>query len=103
MQFRGTKNESKNEDFIDVWHDPNPYINEYGQNHLPVRKQKTAEGHAVRATYLYCAMADIAQKYQDESLFEACENLYNNIINKRNVYNRRHRKFRSNGTLYYGL
>lgn len=28
-------------------------------------------------------MADIAQKYQDESLFEACENLYNNIINKR--------------------
>ena len=76
-------NESKNEDFIDVWHDPNPYINEYGQNHLPVRKQKTAEGHAVRATYLYCAMADIAQKYQDESLFEACENLYNNIINKR--------------------
>jgi uncharacterized protein len=85
---RGTEpnylfNESKNEDFIDVWHDPNPYINEYGQNHLPVRKQKTAEGHAVRATYLYCAMADIAQKYQDESLFEACENLYNNIINKR--------------------
>ena len=85
---RGTEpnylfNESKNDDFIDVWHDPNPYINEYGQNHLPVRKQKTAEGHAVRATYLYCAMADIAQKYQDESLFEACENLYNNIINKR--------------------
>lgn len=43
---RGTEpnylfNESKNEDFIDVWHDPNPYINEYGQNHLPVRKQKT--------------------------------------------------------------
>lgn len=85
---RGTEpnylfNESKNDDFIDVWHDPNPYINEYGQNHLPVRKQKTAEGHAVRATYLYCAMADIAQKYQDESLFEACENLYNNIVNKR--------------------
>ncbi len=85
---RGTEpnylfNESKSDDFIDVWHDPNPYINEYGQNHLPVRKQKTAEGHAVRATYLYCAMADIAQKYQDESLFEACENLYNNIVNKR--------------------
>ena len=32
---------------------------EYGQSHLPVRRQRTAEGHAVRATYLYSAMADL--------------------------------------------
>jgi hypothetical protein len=75
--------ESAREDYIDVWHDRNPYRPEYGQCHLPVRQQKTAEGHAVRATYLYCAMADLAYAYQDEALFRACENLYHNIVQKR--------------------
>ena len=32
----------------------------YRQDHLPVRQQSTAVGHAVRATYLYSAMSDIA-------------------------------------------
>lgn len=85
---RGTEpnylfSESSREDYIDVWHDPNPYRNEYGQNHLPVREQMTAEGHAVRAVYLYCAMADLAYLYQDEALWKACENLYRNIVEKR--------------------
>jgi DUF1680 family protein len=31
----------------------------YFQQHLPVREQREAVGHAVRATYLYSAMADI--------------------------------------------
>ena len=55
----------------------------YHQCHLPVRKQKTAEGHAVRATYLYCAMADLAWTFQDEDLMAACEALYRNITEKR--------------------
>lgn len=85
---RGTEpnylfSESSREDYIDIWHDPNPYRNEYGQNHLPVREQTTAEGHAVRAAYLYCAMADLAYLYQDEELWKACENLYRNIVEKR--------------------
>ncbi|MCD8039398.1 MAG: glycoside hydrolase family 127 protein [Lachnospiraceae bacterium] len=85
---RGTEpnylyHESEREDFVDVWHDSNPYLNAYGQNHLPVREQKTAEGHAVRAVYLYCAMADLAYACQDEALFEACSYLYRNIIEKR--------------------
>ena len=45
--------------------------------------QDTAEGHAVRAVYLYCAMADLAYEYQDEGLLHACEKLYDNIIKKR--------------------
>lgn len=69
--------------YIDVWHDPNPYVEEYGQSHIPVRKQDKAEGHAVRAVYLYSAMADIAYEYNDDELFQACERLYENIINKR--------------------
>lgn len=75
--------ESSMEDFVDVWHDPKPYLKEYGQSHLPVRKQKTAEGHAVRAVYLYSAMADLAYAYRDEALFDACEALYRNITEKR--------------------
>ncbi len=75
--------ESGRNDYIDVWHDNNPYLNLYGQNHLPVREQKTAEGHAVRAVYLYCAMADLAYACQDFALWQACENLYRNIVEKR--------------------
>lgn len=69
--------------FVDVWHDRNPYLPQYGQAHKPVRQQDTAEGHAVRALYLYTAMADLAGLYQDEGLLAACEKLYENITQKR--------------------
>lgn len=55
----------------------------YAQAHLPVREQRTAEGHAVRATYLYCAMADLARQDKDEALLEACDALLDNIAHKR--------------------
>ena len=55
----------------------------YSQSHLPVRKQDTAEGHAVRAVYMYCAMADLAYEYQDQELLEACKKLWNNITQRR--------------------
>lgn len=59
------------------------YTPEYSQSHLPVREQTTVEGHAVRAVYLYCAMADLAEAYQDEGLLNACKTLWNNIVEKR--------------------
>lgn len=59
------------------------YTPEYSQSHLPVRQQTTAEGHAVRAVYLYCAMADLAEAYGDEELKKACTTLWNNIVEKR--------------------
>ena len=55
----------------------------YNQSHKPVREQFTAEGHAVRAVYLYCAMADLALKYNDEGLKNACKRLFDNIADKR--------------------
>ena len=55
----------------------------YSQSHLPVREQTTAEGHAVRAMYLYCAMADLAEEYKDAKLLESCKIIWNNIVNKR--------------------
>ncbi|MDD2981695.1 MAG: glycoside hydrolase family 127 protein, partial [Hespellia sp.] len=56
---------------------------DYNQSHLPMREQKTAEGHAVRAVYLYSAMADLAYEYQDEELLAQCGELWNNIVEKR--------------------
>lgn len=55
----------------------------YSQSHTPVRSQKTAEGHAVRAVYMYMAMADLAYEYGDEELMETCERLWENIVRKR--------------------
>lgn len=63
--------------------DMDPENLEYNQSHAPVREQKTAEGHAVRAVYLYRAMADLAKSTQDESLKAACRTLMNNIITKK--------------------
>ena len=55
----------------------------YCQSHKPVREQDTAEGHAVRAVYLYCAMADLALKYNDTGLTTACKRIFDNISKKR--------------------
>ncbi|MGM0855223.1 MAG: glycoside hydrolase family 127 protein [Bacillota bacterium] len=64
----------------------NPYWftggHRYSQSHLPVREQETATGHAVRAVYMYSAMADLAAHTNDPSLKETCEKLWNNVTNK---------------------
>ncbi len=54
----------------------------YFQAHKPVREQKEAIGHAVRAMYLYCGMADVAKESKDDSLFEACRILWDNITTR---------------------
>lgn len=56
---------------------------EYMQAHKPVREQKDAVGHAVRALYLYTAMADIAAETGDEGLLAACERLWDSAVNRR--------------------
>lgn len=52
------------------------------QAHMPVREQDKADGHAVRALYLYSAMADIGYEYQDQTLMKACRALFDNIVNR---------------------
>jgi DUF1680 family protein len=75
--------EEKREDHKRIFPEFNNYDPKYSQSHLPVREQLTAEGHAVRAVYMYSAMADLAYEYQDEELMKSCERLWNNIVNKR--------------------
>lgn len=52
----------------------------YFQSEAPVREQKDAHGHAVRAVYMYTAMADLAAQTGDESLLEACRRLWKEMI-----------------------
>ncbi len=56
---------------------------EYCQAHLPVREQQQVVGHAVRAMYLYCALADLAKELDDPTLLEACKRLWQHLISKR--------------------
>lgn len=58
------------------------YGADYFQSHLPVREQKSATGHAVRAMYLYSAMADYARLTGDQDLIKACERLYENTVTR---------------------
>ena len=55
----------------------------YNQDVLPLREISTAEGHCVRALYLYCGMIDLAQEIGDTALVDACKRVFNNIVNKR--------------------
>ena len=105
--YRATGNETYKElcaHFIDVrgqspnyfieerktrgWHvwdqgDPNGIDTDYTQSTKPVREQQDAVGHAVRAVYLYTAMADLARESGDPTLKTACETLWKSITEKR--------------------
>ncbi|MBN2640670.1 MAG: glycoside hydrolase family 127 protein [Victivallales bacterium] len=70
--------ESQKYGYKPVWTELN-----YFQAHTPVRTQDEAVGHAVRAVYLYCGMADVALETDDEKLGEACKELWDNIVKKK--------------------
>jgi DUF1680 family protein len=59
------------------------YDASYSQSHMPPIRQTTAEGHAVRAMYMYSAMADLAMAYDDEALAHACRAIFDNTTERR--------------------
>ncbi|MBR6120873.1 MAG: glycoside hydrolase family 127 protein [Prevotella sp.] len=56
---------------------------EYSQSHLPVVQQDEAVGHAVRASYMYAGMADVAALTGDKSYIQAIDNIWSNIVSKK--------------------
>lgn len=56
---------------------------EYNQSHKPVREQTKVVGHAVRAMYMFSAMADLAAELKDESLKRACEVLWADVMSSK--------------------
>lgn len=55
----------------------------YWQDDKPVKQQQEAEGHAVRAGYLYAAMADIAAITEDKEMLAAVDRIWNNETGKK--------------------
>ncbi len=55
----------------------------YSQAHKPVLEQDEAVGHAVRATYMYAGMADVAAITGDSSYINAIDKIWENIVSKK--------------------
>lgn len=62
----------------DVWKNGS-----YWQDHKPVTQQDEAVGHAVRAAYLYAAVADVAAMTGDDSLRIAIDKIWDNVVSKK--------------------
>ncbi|MFH0759706.1 MAG: glycoside hydrolase family 127 protein [Bacteroidota bacterium] len=55
----------------------------YSQAHLPVTEQTEAVGHAVRANYMYSAMADVAALTGDSAYLAAIGRIWDNVVGKK--------------------
>lgn len=53
------------------------------QYHKPVVEQEEAVGHAVRAAYMYSAMADVAALTGDKSYIKAINRIWENVVTKK--------------------
>ena len=56
---------------------------EYSQAHKPVIEQDEAVGHAVRASYMYAGMADVAALTGDSAYIRAIDDIWDNIVSKK--------------------
>lgn len=55
----------------------------YWQDHKPVVEQSEAIGHAVRAGYLYSAVADVAALTSDKKFLAAIDKIWENMVEKK--------------------
>ncbi|UOQ68826.1 glycoside hydrolase family 127 protein [Hymenobacter volaticus] len=72
-QYKGYDAKSK-----DVWKN-----GQYWQDDKSVYDQREAIGHAVRAEYLYSAMADVAALTNDKRMLAAVDSIWNNMVSKK--------------------
>ncbi|WP_085537375.1 glycoside hydrolase family 127 protein [Massilibacteroides vaginae] len=57
-----------------------PWESAYCQDDKPVREMTDIAGHAVRAMYLYCGMADVAALKNDTGYIEALDRLWDDVV-----------------------
>lgn len=55
----------------------------YLQAHKPVIEQSQAVGHAVRATYMYSGMADVAAMTGDTAYIKAIDRIWDDVVSKK--------------------
>ncbi len=66
--------------FIDV---SGPGGDEYHQSNIKPVDQREAEGHAVRAAYLYSGMADVAALTGDQDYVHAIDSIWQDVVSKK--------------------
>ena len=64
------------------WKD-SPFRYQYYQAGKPLMVQRDAEGHAVRAMYLYSGAADVARVTGDAALADTCRRLWRSTVRRR--------------------
>lgn len=69
--------------FLDLRGNKGIARSEYSQTHLPVTQQREAVGHAVRAAYMYCGMADVAAITGDKEYVNTISTIWNNVVDKK--------------------
>jgi uncharacterized protein len=71
--------------FLDVRGDKSKrrLFGEYAQDHKPIREQSEVTGHAVRAMYLYCGMADVAGITSDQKLLDAITKIWQDVVERK--------------------
>lgn len=57
--------------------------NSYAQQHQPIREQREAVGHAVRAMYLYSGMADVVANTGDTSMLPALDAIWHDVVDRK--------------------
>lgn len=50
---------------------------------MPVRDMEKITGHAVRGTYLFCGMADVAALKRDSGYTQALSRLWDDVVYKK--------------------
>lgn len=55
----------------------------YKQDHMPVKEQREAWGHAVRAVYMYSGIADVAGLTGDKEYLAAIEAIWENVVTRK--------------------
>ena len=60
-----------------------PGGNPYNQSHAKPYEQSEAVGHAVRATYMYSGMADIAALTGDQRYLKAIDRIWEDVVSKK--------------------
>ncbi len=75
-----TTNQKKYLDLAKFFLDVRGKGKEYSQDHKKVTEQTEAVGHAVRATYMYAGMADVAAITGDKAYLNAIDKIWEDII-----------------------
>jgi DUF1680 family protein len=58
-------------------------LGEYAQDDRPILEQEGAEGHAVRAAYMYSGMADVTALSGDSTYLPALDRIWRDVVNRK--------------------